>query len=148
MLVIMSPRYAQGFGIPPIHIALIRRDGFGRGAFIFAGSGGEGRQTLFTGHSEFLALLHILMQEPIALAVGGHCVGPADEVAMLNSSGELRGSYTEISWSGPDRWVLREMGENIFPWEQISDLRQLTNTSFNPDALTLNTLGAVKEPAE
>jgi hypothetical protein len=132
----MKPRYADGEGQPPIHVASINRDMFGKGSFSFAGRGGENCQVAFTTKSEFLTLLHVLMAESVAFSVGGHCPGPAEEVAMLIAKGEVKGCYTEIAWSGPERWTVREIGKGIAPWELVADPSRIANTSFDPHTLS------------
>jgi hypothetical protein len=53
--------------------------------------------------------------------VGGHCPGPAEEAEVLIANGELKGSYTEIAWSCPECWTVREIGKGIAPWELVVD---------------------------
>jgi hypothetical protein len=122
--------------MPPIHVASTNRERGGKGAFIFAGQGGEGHKMEFTSSVECLAIFGTLMAESVPFSIGGHCSGPAEEVALLISTGELHGSYIEIFWSGPEKWTVREIGEGAPPWERVAQPGLIANTSFNPDALT------------
>lgn len=130
----MKPRYARGFGQAPTHVSSIHRERLNKGTFVFSDSNGQ-KQVSFVTHAEFLDLLRKLMAASVPLSVGGHCPGPADEVAMLIASGELNGSYIEISWSGPEQWIVREILKSATEWEQVSAPFLFANTSFNPDAL-------------
>lgn len=126
----MKPRYAEGTGVSPIHVASIRREHDGRGAFVLSGSGAEGREISFSSDTDFLELLHALIAESVALSVGGHCLGPAEEAALLISNGELDGSYVEISWTAPEHWTLREISKGtVPPWERAADPRLIANPS-------------------
>jgi hypothetical protein len=135
MVAIIQPRYAEGTGEAPFHLSSVNRERLSKGAFIFSGQGAEGRKIVFTSNVEFLAIFRTLMAESVPLSIGGHCIGPADEVALLISSGELLGSYIEISWSGPEKWTLREIGKGHPPWERVDVQKLIPNTSFNPDTL-------------
>lgn len=130
----MKPRYARGSGQAPTHLSYIRRERLSIGTFVFSDSSVQ-KQVSFVTHAEFLDLLRKLMAASVPLSVGGHCSGPADEVAMLIAEGELNGSYIEISWSGPGQWVVREIVKSATEWEQVSSPSLFANTSFNPDAL-------------
>ncbi len=130
----MKPRYARGTGQAPTHVSAIHRKRLNRGTFVFS-DGNNQKQVSFVTHAEFLDLLQKIMAASVPLSVGGHCPGPADEVAMLIAAGELKGSYIEITWSGPNQWVVREIVKSTTEWEQVSAPSLFTNTSFNPDAL-------------
>lgn len=127
----MKFRYAEGNGIAPIHVTSIRRDRGGSGAFVLVDQGSACQEIRFSSNAEFLQIFRTLMAENVALSVGGHCAGPADEAALLLSSGELEGLYVQISWSNPERWTVREMSRNYaLPWVKVAEPSIIVKTTF------------------
>jgi len=61
------------------------------------------------------------------------CPGPADEAALLIANAELAGPYLELSWTGPQQWVVRQISNSCDQWQLESDASRIANTSFDPE---------------
>jgi len=130
----LTPYYVQGRGQPPVYLAAIERAGADSGALVFAL--GEVRERgAFSNDAELVGLLRQVLAAPVALSVGGHVPGPADEVAMRIDAGELSGSYVEIAWSARGRWILRQQVDGASQWQQTADPAGLVDPHFQPAAL-------------
>ncbi|MFJ2279965.1 hypothetical protein ACIOUG_02375 [Pseudomonas sp. NPDC087803] len=130
-----TPRYAKGSGQPPVHLAAINSSDSTTGHLVFAGAAAGERTMLFTSNAELVHLLNELMLARVPFAVGGMCPGPADEVALLIANAQLVGPYLELSWTGPQQWVVRQMANNPGQWQLAADLSEIANTSFDPESL-------------
>ncbi|WDR37833.1 hypothetical protein NN484_08860 [Pseudomonas serboccidentalis] len=131
-----TPRYAKGSGQPPVHLASINSTDSTTGYLMFAGAAAGERKITFTSHAERVRLLNELMLARVPFAVGGMCPGPADEVALLIASAALAGPYLELSWTGPQQWVVRQMTNSADQWQLEPDVSEIANTSFDPVSLT------------
>ena len=131
----MKPRYFQGTGEAPIHLASLVHERGTSGRLLFRGEGHESA-VVFASKPDLLSKLQAIMAQLVPLSIGGHCPGPADEVRMLVPLAKLNHPYVEISWSAPGRWIVREITEGAVEWESAGDLSDITNQPFNPDALT------------
>jgi hypothetical protein len=131
---VIKLRYTKGSGTPPIHLASIDWGNPESGEFIFSGAC-EHREP-FTSRPRFLSRLQQLIQQRVPLAIGGMCPGPADEVALLIAKKELQGLYIELSWTGSQRWILREVSGDSEQWELEPDASKIANSTYNP--MTLN----------
>jgi len=134
-LALMSLRFVQGCGEPPLHVSAITKDRNWAGAIVFSGRGTVAQAIPFASKSEFIASLQKLISEAVPLSAGGHGLGPADEVGLLISDGILHGVYLDISWASPEHWTVREIGEGTPPWERVADVGLLANVDFNPHSL-------------
>lgn len=130
-----TPRYAKGSGQPPVHLASINSSDSTTGDLVFAGSAAGERTMPFTSHAELVRLLNELMLARVPFAVGGMCPGPADEAALLIANAELAGPYLELSWTGPQQWVVRQISNSCDQWQLESDASRIANTSFDPESL-------------
>ena len=131
----MKPRYFQGTGEAPVHLASIVHERGNGGRLLFRVDGHESA-VAFDSKPDLLSKLQAIIAQSVPLSIGGHCPGPADEVGMLISSGKLIHPYVEISWSAPECWMVREITEGAVEWESTGELSDIANQSFNPDALT------------
>lgn len=131
----MKPRYSKGAGEPPVYLSAIVRSGFNRGELVFIEPNSKEVRISFCSKNQFIYLLKKLMSESVPLSVGGQSIGPADEVNLLISSGELSGSYVEISWLMPGLWSVREMIPGAIEWQEINDPGIIANKSFKPTSV-------------
>jgi len=129
---IINARYFKGAGKPPAHLASINYEGAESGSLILTDTSGATYRQPFTSHAALLSLLGRLMHERVPFAVGGMCPGPADEVALLIEQGELEGDWVELSWSGAQEWMLREIRASTSEWEIQAAPDLIVNTSFDP----------------
>ncbi|PMQ09300.1 Glutathione-dependent formaldehyde-activating enzyme [Pseudomonas sp. AD21] len=130
-----TPRYAKGSGQPPVHLASINSTDSMTGHLLFAGVAAGERKITFTSHAELVRLLNELMLARVPFAAGGMCPGPADEASVLIADAELAGPYLELSWTGPQQWVVRQITDTCGQWQLAPDISEIANTSFDPDSL-------------
>lgn len=131
-----TPRYAKGYGQPPVYLASINSTDSMTGNLVFAGAAAGKIHMAFTSHVELIRLLNALMLARVPFAVGGMCPGPAEEAGLLITNGELAGNYIELSWTGPQEWVLRQMTNRCDQWQLEPEVSKIANTSFDPESLS------------
>ncbi|WP_311775969.1 hypothetical protein [Pseudomonas baetica] len=136
----IKPRYAKGSGQAPAHLASINAADSQTGDLVFAGAVAGQRHVSFASHAELLAILNALILERVPFAVGGMCPGPADEVGLLIANKELAGPYLELSWTGPQQWLVRQIGYASSEWQQVPDACEIANISFSEETLIRNIL--------
>lgn len=131
-------RYVKGSGRPPLHLASIDSSGAVAGDLVFTLANAAVLRIAFACHTERVGMLQRLIAERVPFAVGGMCPGPADEVGLLIDNGALTGPHLELSWSGPQQWVVREIAKNAHDWLPESDIGKITNPSFDPHSLSVD----------
>lgn len=132
----MKQRYFEGTGVAPIHLSHIFHErGSDAGRLLFK-NGGQELGVAFNSKSDLLSKLQAILVNSVPISVGGHALGPADEVGLLIEAGKLKGSYVEISWSAPGCWTVREIIDGALEWEEAGCLSDIANQAFNPKSLT------------
>jgi hypothetical protein len=71
---------------------------------------------------EFARQCVYLAKEKIPYSVGGHSLGPVDEIAKLLDMKEIR--FMEISWRNQQDWTIREIDSDSKEWDQ-TELKEL-----------------------
>src|SRR3546814_1193016 len=100
----MKPKFAVATGPEPIYLAAVHLGRDKQSTLVFSGGGRPKETFALSSREQLILALQILLNERVALSVGGHVPGPAELVQMHQASGELRGSYVQISWSGTGSW--------------------------------------------
>src|SRR3546814_2611986 len=108
----MKPKFAVATGPEPIYLAAVHLGRDKQSTLVFSGGGRPKETFALSSREQLILALQILLNERVALSVGGHVPGPAELVQMHQASGELRGSYVQISWSGTGSWEVRRSEEH------------------------------------
>ena len=62
----------------------------------------------FEGESQLASLLAVLNGEGVLLAGGPAGWPPAEILADLRDKGLFQGSFREVTWTGPGKWIIRD----------------------------------------
>jgi hypothetical protein len=116
----MTPRCVTGSGHPPRYVSQIRyRRGEG-GTLHLEGGYARDESIDFSSRPDLLEQCRILAERHILFSLGGHVPGPADEMMMWHDDGSLSVSFLQISWTGPQQWVIREIIPGAKPpWRSV-----------------------------
>lgn len=62
----------------------------------------------YEGESQLASLLAVLISEGVILAGGPAGWPPAEILADLRDKGLFQGSFREVTWTGPGKWIVRD----------------------------------------
>src|SRR3546814_7456724 len=91
----MKPKFAVATGPEPIYLAAVHLGRDKQSTLVFSGGGRPKETFALSSREQLILALQILLNERVALSVGGHVPGPAELVQMHQASGELRGRSEE-----------------------------------------------------
>ena len=115
----MKPRYCLGKGSAPRHVADFEQQGK-RGGFVVRDEAGSDSRLEFKDHAELHSRIEILIAQRVPFSIGGMCPGPADVLHYWFRERGVSPEYLEISWRGPDDWIVREIVESANEWQEVS----------------------------
>lgn len=106
----MKPRYCFGIGSAPLHVIDFKKQGK-RGCIVVRDESGADSILEFKSCAGLQSCIETLVAQRVPFSIGGMCPGPADTLHYWFQERGVSPEYLEISWRGPDDWVIREIVE-------------------------------------
>lgn len=125
----MKPRFSIGKGSAPRHVCDVLQQGK-RARIVIRDEAANESAINCTDNADFSAHITSLIKARVPFSVGGMSPGPAEAVHYWFSENGLPAEYLEISWRGPDDWVVREVVAGATEWQETPLRDLLANNSF------------------
>ena len=115
----MKLRYSHGKGSAPRHVSDFQQHGK-KGWLVVRDESGSEARLEFAHHAELQSHIEELIAQRVPFSIGGMCPGPAEVLHHWFVKRDITPDYLEISWQGPDDWIVREIVEGATEWQKVS----------------------------
>jgi hypothetical protein len=114
----MKPRFSLGKGSAPRHVVDIHQRGRLTSIDLHDENGAKASVEC-SDHAEFQSSIEGLIAERVPFAVGAMCSGASEALLHWFREGGVVPPYLEISWRGPDDWIVREIVDGAIEWQEV-----------------------------